>query len=90
MGKTGAALIGQVYQIGQVSTTSGCSFLRILLASPFGRPTPTPAGVMVVPCSQPPLSASGIVFALEDVHIAELHAVARYGNYHFTPLRCSW
>ena len=81
------AVIGRVQQMVQVSTTDGFSLVKILLDSPFSRPATEKAGVMVVPCSQPPIRTTGLVFGLEDAKINELHTEIKCEEYHFTLLK---
>jgi hypothetical protein len=84
----GSKVIGQVHEMAMVSTGDGRSVLRVQLASPFVCPETTEASGFVVPCGQPPVSAHGLVFSVEDVHMCELHATAeRDGAYRFTPLK---
>jgi len=85
--KEGTKVIGQVHEMGMVSTGDGRSVLRVQLASPFICPETEDASAYVVPCAEPPVSESGLVFSAEDVHISELHFAMRGGAYRFTPLK---
>ena len=54
--KEGSRVIGQVHEMGMVSTGDGRSVLRVQLLSPFMCPETETASGFVVPCKQPPVS----------------------------------
>ena len=87
MVKEGSKVIGQVHEMGMVSTGDGASVVRVQLASPFLCPEKMEASTYVVPCAQPPVCAQGLVFSVEDAHVCELHMHQRGGAYRFCPLK---